>query len=172
MRAAGPHQKSERFAFMNRFEVPNLDDPTETYLTRWRVVQTPWFALYVHRFDGPDSRFVLHDHPWNFMSIVLRGGYTEMRLNKLDRTVGEHTVKHINVVRRDDAHYITKLLRYPSWSLLLVGGRKRTWGYWEPSSPSVCQAIGNEFAWVWTEFDKHRFGLEFDAAMANRKEQA
>jgi hypothetical protein len=47
---------SVRWAFMEKFEVPNLDDPTETYLTRWRIIQTPLFAIYLHRFDGPDSR--------------------------------------------------------------------------------------------------------------------
>lgn len=55
--------RSPMWAFMERFVIPNLDDPSETYLTRWRIVQTPWFAIFLHRMDGPDSRPTLHDHP-------------------------------------------------------------------------------------------------------------
>lgn len=68
--------RSPNWAFMQRFEIPNYDSEGN-YLTRWRVVQTPWFGIYVHRFDGPDPRPTLHDHPWNFQSLVLVGGYVE-----------------------------------------------------------------------------------------------
>ena len=39
----------KRFAFMGKFEVPYFDEPEVNYLTRWRVVQTPWFSLLLHR---------------------------------------------------------------------------------------------------------------------------
>lgn len=55
--------RSARWAFMERFEVPNLDDPRQTYLTRWRLIKSPWIGFYLHRMDGPDSRSTLHDHP-------------------------------------------------------------------------------------------------------------
>jgi hypothetical protein len=137
---------------MEKFEVPNLDDPTETYLTRWRIIQTPLFAIYLHRFDGPDSRATLHDHPWNFVSIVLRGGYCERRrydgpLVRIDR---------LNVKRAEDTHYIEHLHRTPSWTLMLVGRRRREWGYWDRDG-------------TWTHFERHRHGAEFDAAMAARE---
>src|SRR5690606_17597095 len=34
-------------------------------------------GVLLHRIDGPDPGLDLHDHPWPFVSIVLRGGYTE-----------------------------------------------------------------------------------------------
>lgn len=35
------------------------------------------FGAYLHHIDRPDPGFDLHDHPWPFVSIILRGGYTE-----------------------------------------------------------------------------------------------
>lgn len=154
--------RSPRWAFMERFEIPNLDDPSQTYLSRIRIVQTPWFALYLHRMDGPDSRPTLHDHPWNFLSVVLRGGYIERRLDPHTMLVDEnHRVRRINRVRTHDAHAIKTLLRVPTWTLMLVGPRCRTWGYLEHRF--------NLNAWHWTEFNLHRHAGEFDRAMAQRE---
>src|SRR3954452_12681330 len=112
--------RSPRWAFMERFEVPNYDSDGN-YLTRWRIVQTPWFGVFLHRFDGPDPRPTLHDHPWNFVSFVVRGGYTERRLDPADMTVNEHhRVGRVNVMRTHDAHAIVRLWRVPTWTLMLV----------------------------------------------------
>lgn len=151
-----------RFRILDRFVIPNLDHPDETYLTRWRIVETPWASLFLHRFDGPDSRPVLHDHPWSFVSIILRGGYQEERRDERDRTVRTRQIRFVNVMRRDDAHFISHLNRLPTWSLLLVGKRRRTWGYWRPVGNS---GRGAEY---WTPFDRDVNGELFDEAMAVR----
>lgn len=155
---------STRWAFMERFEVPDLDHPERTYLSRLRIVQTPWCALYLHRLDTPDSRPVLHDHPWSFLSIILRGGYDEQRLDTQTRATVRRERRRVNVMRRDDAHYIERLYRVPTWTLLFVGARRRTWGYIEPLDTER-----GEF--IWTPFDRHRFAEQFDAAIAFRKAQ-
>ncbi len=148
------------WAFMERFEVPDYDGDG-VYLARLRIIQTPWFGLYLHRMDGPDPRLTLHDHPWNFHSIVLRGGYVERRLNPVTMEVDEaHRIRWWNRVRANDAHAIRSLLRVPTWTLLLVGKRRRTWGYWE-------SRIHDD--WLWTEFNKHYHNDEFLAAHARRK---
>lgn len=144
-------KRSPRWALLERFEIPDLDDPTSNYLTRWRIIQTPWFGIYVHRFGGPDSRPTLHDHPWPFVSLVLRGGYIERRAYGQPGV----TVRHINVKRATDVHWIDQLLRTPTWTLMLVGRRRRTWGYVDP---------GGE----WTPFDEHFHAAEFDRAVAVR----
>lgn len=153
--------RSPNWAFMQRFEVPDYDGEGN-YLTRLRLIHTPWFGIYVHRFDGPDPRSTLHDHPWDFTSLVLRGGYVERRLDTKTLEVNEtHTVRWVNRLKTHDAHAIMRLLRVPTWTLMLVGRRVRTWGYLEPVD-------GADGAWKWTEFDKHHHAREFDAAMARR----
>lgn len=152
--------RSPRWAFMERFEVPDYDEPERNYLTRWRLIQTPWFAIYLHRMDGPDPRPTLHDHPWPFVSFVLRGGYDERRLDPMTMLVDpRRRVRWVNVMPLEGAHAIINLLRTPTWTFLLVGRRVKTWGYLEP--------FDNH--WRWTEFDKHRHAHEFDEAMKKRQ---
>lgn len=141
------------WAFWERFEVPDLDNPKRLYLDRLRIVSTAWFGIMLHRFDSPDSRPTLHDHPWPFISFVLRGGYDEVRPE------GMRPVRRVNVMRRGDVHYIERLHRNPTWTLMFVGRRTRKWGYVEPA----------EDGYKWTAFDKHQHAAEFDAAMAQRK---
>ena len=146
--------RRSNWAFMERFEVPDFDEPDINYLTRLRVIQTPWFGIYVHRFDRPDSRATLHDHPWSFLSIILRGGYVERRPDRFRQ------IRFVNRMRLGDAHYIESLTRTPTWSLMVVGRRVRKWGYVEPT----------DGGFVWTPFDKHAHAYEFDEAMAHRNE--
>lgn len=152
---------TKQWAFMERFEIPHLDHPERNYLTRLRIIQTPWCALYLHRIDTPDSRPTLHDHPWSFLAIILRGGYVEVRQNQHTKKNFRARRRWVNLMRRDDAHYIERLLRTPTWTLLLVGARRRTWGYWRPNA-------GHRGSWYWTPFDRDVHAEEFDAAMAER----
>lgn len=145
---------------MDRFEVPDYDGDGN-YLTRWRLIQTPWFGVFLHRFDGPDPRPTLHDHPWNFVSLVLRGGYIERRLDAMTMEVDEdHRVRFVNRLRIGEAHAIMRLLRVPTWTLMLVGVRRRTWGYLEPTD--------GDYTWTWTEFNLHYHAVEFDRALERR----
>ena len=48
----------------------------ELYLQRLRVVSCPWFGVYLHWFHASDDDS-LHDHPWPFLTVMLRAGYWE-----------------------------------------------------------------------------------------------
>lgn len=153
--------RSARWALMERFEVPDYDHPERNYLTRWRLVQTPWFGFYLHRMDGPDPRPTLHDHPWPFVSFILRGGYWEDRLDPHELQTHKRRVRFVNVMPIFGAHSIRHLLRTPTWTFLVVGRRRRMWGYLEKFSL--------DDSWLWTPFNTHRHAREFDAALAARK---
>jgi hypothetical protein len=151
---------SKHWAFFERFEVPDYDDPELLYLTRWRLVQTPWFGVYLHRLGGPDPRATLHDHPWNFVSIVLWGGYTERVCQGRSHDGSPQTnwrdVRWINVKPALGLHSIRRLFRAPTWTLMLVGRRQRTWGYLDDDG-------------TWTPFDEHPHNAEFERAVAARQ---
>lgn len=146
-----------RWAFLTRFDVPDYDDPSRNFMTRWRIIQTPWCALYLHRFDGPDARPTLHDHPWRFRSLILWGGYLEATRYEHGRLAGLRTVGRWNWNRKraTDTHVILRLVRVPTWTLMFVGRRERTWGYLDPDG-------------TWTPFDQHRHNQEYEAALAAR----
>jgi hypothetical protein len=118
------------------------------FLDRLRIVQTPWFGVYLHRMDGPDPGRHLHDHPWPFVSIVLRGGYREWRFDTRVAAVAALVAREypkaapgydshrrqwsIARMRPDECHSIYSLDRSPTWTLMFVGRRFRNWGFYTP----------------------------------------
>lgn len=167
---------TKRWALVERVDVPDSNNPSELFMVRWRVVQTPWCGLYVHRIDKPDPRETLHDHPWPFTSLVLRGGYQErfglrekgrfgIRLGGrrrgpiTDVMWRMHRWGSVHWMRKTDVHAIVSLRRSPTWTLVLVGRRRPepSWGYVEGSE--------------WIPHDQHRHAAELDAALAARQHQ-
>lgn len=119
----------KRWAFMVKFEIADIENPDETYLRRWRIIQTPWFGIYLHKIMLPDGDRDPHDHPWNFYSWVIKGQYGEVVLNHR----GESSV---NIWRRWSVHRMTTgqfhritYLKKPTWTLLFVGPRRQNWGF-------------------------------------------
>lgn len=119
------------------------------YMTRWGV-RSPFCGIYLHRFERGDADPYVHDHPWSFVSFVLRGGYTEVVRDNFTHELRERHVKRINVKRRDDAHYVVKLDRTPTWTLVFVGRRRRTWGFWVPMNNYYNSPVARS---EWIEFE-------------------
>lgn len=120
-----------RWSVLRRF---TIDRDGEVYLTRWYLVSTPWFGVYLHRFDGPDPDADPHDHPWNFVTMVLRGGYDEEALRRHGDVLEVVDCHHRPLVPRrrtlDTRHKVARLWRVPTWTLVVVGRRQREWGFW------------------------------------------
>lgn len=151
----GHKNNSPQWAFLEGFEIPDLNNPDVMYLARIRVVQTPWFGVYVHRIGSPDSRKILHSHPWAFLSILLRGSYTEMIPGENEYAV-PRTVKFINIKPFNKSwHWIDEIHRNPVWTLVFVGRRRRVWGYLEKD--------GTRY-----DFDKHPINDEFVKVMEGK----
>jgi hypothetical protein len=141
-------QRSPRWAFMRRFTLTTSDG--RTYLDRLRVVQTPWFGVYLHRLDVPDPGVDLHDHPWKFASLILRGGYHEAVAETRSAPVYARRAEampmadfmrgfprtwragSVHCLRLTECHRITQLLRSPTWTLVLTGPRRQSWGFYQP----------------------------------------
>ena len=108
------------------------------YMTRWIFfLPNPYFNIYLHKFHASDDTSVgMHDHPWNFLSIVLKGCYREMIRYKpggFDNVVSRRWLS-VAFRRAESAHYV--LLepgKGTTWSLLFTGRRRRIWGFYTPS---------------------------------------
>lgn len=129
-----------RFELFKREDIMDWREPGVVYLTRWHLLRTPWFGIYLHCIRRPDADRHLHDHPWSFVSIVLLGGYIEhLPRNWIvtsDRAgmIPENRLvqrRLFSIARRraSDAHRITHLLRKPTWTLVLIGKKTRSWGF-------------------------------------------
>lgn len=135
---AGPIRLFDKFVISHR------DRGGDDYITRWRIIDTPWFGIFLHKIHRPDACPIWHDHPWSFIGFVLRGGYVESVRDPKTTLISERHVRWFNRKRLIDAHFIARLDRTPTTTLLFVGPTKRKWGYWRKI----------EHHWVWTPWDQ------------------
>lgn len=139
-------QRSPRWAFMSKMEIPSKKNDGELYLVRLRIVQTPWFGVYLHNINEPDFDRDPHDHPWNFLSFIVRGGYTErIWARPADRRLGSYQRRWNRFtwhrMTMEKAHQIEEV-QPNTVSLILTGPRTRNWGFW------------TEDGWVeWREYE-------------------
>lgn len=106
-------------------------DVDSEYITRLHVIKTPWCALCLHWINSPDVEPWLHDHPVSFLSVVLRGGYAELRAWNGD--VGHRVHKWFNFIRASkfDRHRII-FVRKGTVTLCFMGPKTREWGFHMP----------------------------------------
>ena len=111
-----------------------------TYLSRLHIVQCPLFAICLHWIQTPDPTLFRHDHPVNFLAIVLRGWYVEER-NEKGRL---RLIEWWNYMRasRLETHRI-KYVGYKTVTLCFMGRHRRDWGF------------HTEDGWVyWKEYER------------------
>lgn len=104
------------------------------YLTRWTISHT--FRLYVHRFRRSDID-VPHDHPWNYLSIILWGGYFEQTPDdpyfswKPPGSILYHKAEWIHrVILKQDIEGFWPPVN--AWTLVWLGCKRRKWGFYCP----------------------------------------
>lgn len=107
----------------------NGDHRCPTYMYRWFVANLPRLgsAVYLHRFVADDWALDLHDHPRRFVSVGLRGRYTEVRPG------GVEVVYRAPWARSFPAEHAHRLVLAPGeecWTLVLVLPKSRQWGFW------------------------------------------
>lgn len=114
------------------------DVTDNNYILRLHLLKTPWFAVCLHWIQKPDQEPWLHDHPVSFFSLILRGGYTELR-KKGDGAPYHKVNRWFNFVRASDRdrHRII-LARTNTLTLCFMGPKTREWGFhvWEEVEPT------------------------------------
>jgi len=66
------------FTFLEWEHITRHD--TKNYLDRFIIIKCSLFGLFYHIFSDSDDE-CLHDHPWNFWSFIVKGGYWEKTTN-------------------------------------------------------------------------------------------
>ena len=97
----------------------------EGYMERRWVFVCPWFSVRMHHILRSDIDRHMHDHPFNYMTIILKGGYWE-HTPKGVSWVGKGSVR----VRKAEALHRLELPKdETAWTLFFMGPRKRKWGF-------------------------------------------
>lgn len=103
------------------------------YMRRW-IVRTPWGSLRLHNILQDDEGREPHNHPFDFTSLILRGGYREMVRIGSDPT-GAHRyfvqrLRRGDLVQRraEDTHRLIRV-QPNTWTLVITGPKRTDWGF-------------------------------------------
>lgn len=119
------------FSGKPHFYIGGIENP---YMLRWYLLpRNEWLNLYLHKFMRDDEDRALHDHPWWFLSWMLKGKYIEHTPNGIFRR------SWLSIAFRRATHtHRVELLKdiagkpVPCWTLVLTGSKSREWGFWCP----------------------------------------
>lgn len=89
-------------------------------------------SVYIHHVAKSDEERDPHDHPWDFISLVLKNGYTEKVWDSKDRNSFKTFVRNPGkiVYHKVSQFHQLKLNSEGAWTLVVAGRRKHNlWGY-------------------------------------------
>jgi len=92
------------------------------------------FNVFLHKFlkSDPDDH---HDHPWNYRTLILRGGYWEWRptFDAAGRKTGEvskwYGAGSFRSAKANTYHRIELDPMVECWTLFMPGRKVRDWGF-------------------------------------------
>lgn len=129
--------------FEPHFIIGSEDDP---YLLRWFVLPRNHFVnVYLHKFMRSDDDRALHDHPWSFLSWIIKGEYIEHAVNTTTLrkrwSIAYRPAKYAHRVQllrgaaiaRERTRVRPMRLEQPVWTLIVTGPKMRSWGFHCPS---------------------------------------
>ncbi len=100
------------------------------YLKRFYILRTRWVSVFIHQFwmSDPDHA---HDHPWDNITFILRGGYHETSAD------GTSVWRKRGYFRFRSGEVFHRLAIGPhsagqGWTLFIHGRKKRKWGFLTP----------------------------------------
>jgi len=115
--------------FLGRRRIINDREDNEPYLERYYIFLKDRknfpFNIFIHKFlkSDPDD---LHDHPWEFRTIILAGGYWEYtEEGKFWRAPGTYRYAPQNTFHRVE---LDKNIPY-CWTLFIPSVSTRDWGF-------------------------------------------
>lgn len=123
---------------LGRYRVILDREDQDPYLERYylflRDRKTFPFNIFLHKFLKGDP-YDLHDHPWPYATLILRGGYYEWipefdRQGKLSREIKKwRGPGHFRFCKASEYHRIELKPGVTPWTLFMPGPHQREWGF-------------------------------------------
>jgi hypothetical protein len=92
------------------------------------------FNVFLHKFHKSDEP-TLHDHPWPYATMILKGGYWEWTPvfddagRKITEVAGWRGPGHFRINSAHSLHRIELDPGVECWTLFMPGPRQREWGF-------------------------------------------
>ncbi len=113
-------------------------DPSDLLLVRWFLLRFRKHRLLLHHFRRSDADDP-HSHPWDFWSLVIRGGYFEFVPDKAEndpRPIGQRRLVgkwygpgSILYRRAEHVHRVELPPGRTSWTIVFTFPKRREWGF-------------------------------------------
>ncbi|MHB8407858.1 MAG: hypothetical protein ACYDHY_07045 [Acidiferrobacterales bacterium] len=136
------------------------------YLRRWFISQGPKGSVYLHRIlrsdDDPDP----HDHPWDFKTFIIKGGYDDVQytfaekvVHELEGTTTIHPARRFYLGKErvrpgqflfrpaEHCHQVKLRNDKPAWTLVFLGLKRRDWCFVTAAGPVLWKQYLN----VWND---------------------
>lgn len=114
-------------------------------LIRYYLIDTRWFAVYLHHLHASDEDRALHDHPWSFVTILLTSGYYEHIEGPQRLTSRRFWRRRFSVLYRPAEWRYRLELVQPCGTLVFRWRRRREWGFWTKDGWMHYQTYGSKF---------------------------
>lgn len=102
-----------------------VDGEMSLYMRRFYIFKVFGYAAFIHKIYRSDEDRFMHDHPWPFVTVILKNGYREEIPGRTRLITAPAIVKH----SATDLHRLHLLEGNPTWSIFLHGRRCREWGF-------------------------------------------
>lgn len=113
-----------------------LGDPAAPYALRW-MARTPWFSVRLHHWLGSDDLRWPHDHPYSFLTVVLRGAYDDVQPASEGAASEGAAAARVDRLRagsvrfrRAEHRHSVRLVSETATTLVITGPERREWGFW------------------------------------------
>ena len=114
-----PYRQFRPFQFRNE----KIANKGVVYLHRWTLVLFG-YSIRLHHWKSSDVGPHFHDHPFNFISILLKGSYTNCTPD------GNRTIKAPAMWYADGRKQHRLEVHGSAWTVLLCSRPYRKWGFW------------------------------------------
>lgn len=108
----------------------------DLYLRRWFIAGLGTDCqVFLHAIRKPDSGRDLHDHPWDFSSRVVWGGYTEHVETYGEDGRSDYSGAFVHArgdefdAMAEHTHRVTSVKPF-TFTLVKTGPARRVWGFW------------------------------------------
>jgi hypothetical protein len=100
------------------------------YMYRW-IWNLGLFSIRVHKWIRSDDKRHFHNHPWNFLTFVIKGSYTDVSLNTSNGEVTWDKLKRFSIRYRPASHmHYVDVPKEGAWTIMITGPKAQKWGFW------------------------------------------
>lgn len=83
------------------------------------------YSIRIHQWIRSDDKRFMHDHPWWFITFVLKGSYVDISPNGEDQ-LNQFSFRY----RKANYQHYVDVPKSGAVTILLTGKRERRWGFW------------------------------------------